>query len=72
MQACPVTLEEWIMIFRASHSHVRLAPIAHVCLCLIDWLQGPEGRAPRVASRGEADALPQPGVYALLAGFDRH
>ena len=30
-----------------------------------------EVQSARLPSRGEADRLPQPGVYALLAGFDR-
>lgn len=60
------------MVQQAQRQFRRIGRLASVCQAFIgSFAWGGDG-APRVPSRGEADQLPRPGVYALLAGFDRH
>ena len=60
------------MVFHADRTIFRVARFAVVCQSLIGRLPWGQDGSPRVLSRGESEPLPRPGVYALLAGFDRH
>ncbi len=60
------------MVFHADRNLFRMGRFAVACQSLIGRLNWRNDESPRVLSRGESDPLPRPGVYALLAGFDRH
>jgi len=60
------------MVFHADRKIFGMGRLAVACQSLIGCFNWHNDGAPRVQSRGESDPLPSPGVYALLAGFDRH
>lgn len=59
------------MVFQSDSNNTRLGRFAAACQHLLDRLSGNAEQAPRVQGSGESSPLPRPGVYALLAGFDR-
>ena len=53
------------------HGWLRFTRVSPLLKVIGTAFEYSEVESARLLSRGEAERMPQPGVYALLAGFDR-